>query len=229
MSFTRERLIIYTGRMNGKSYQYGGVNPLLVTNILTGLVVVVLTGLLIWAYMGYSDYKNNTDDKIATAVAKAKTEQKTIDEAAALEREKVPTRTFNGPADLGSVSFQYPKTWSAYTARQATNLEAYFHPDVVPPIGESQPFALRVLVEDKPYETIIKSYDSLVKKGSLRSNPVTVEGFSGIRLDGQFSKDRTGSAVIFKVRDKTLTVASDATAYNDDYDDTVLKSLKFNP
>lgn len=215
--------------MNTQRDEAGGINPLLATNILTGLLVMILTGLLIWTYIGYNDYKNNADEKINAAKESAKSEQKKLDEAAALEREKVPTKTFSGPADLGSVTFQYPKTWSAYVARQTNALEAYFHPDVVPPVGATQPFALRVLVEDKQYETVIKSYDGLVKKGSLRSDQVTIEGFSGIRLDGEFSKERTGSAVIFKVRDKTLTIASDATAYKGDYDNTVLKSLKFNP
>lgn len=190
---------------------------------------MVLTGLLIWTYLGFTDYKNNTDAKINAAVEKAKSEQKTIDEKVAMEREKVPTRMYVGPSDLGSVSFQYPKTWSVYVARQTDSLETYFHPEVIPPLSDEQPFALRVRVEDKAYETIIKSYDGLVKKGSLRSNPVTVEGFSGIRLDGEFSKQRNGSTVVFKVRDKTLVISSDASAYKDDFDNTILKSLKFNP
>jgi len=215
--------------MNYHRSEAGQANPLLITNILTGLLVVVLTGLLIWTYIGYSDYKNNTDDKISTAVASAKADQKKIDEAAALEREKVPTKTYTGPADFGTVTFQYPKTWSVYVADQRSSLQAYFHPDIVPTVSPNQPYALRILVEDRPYETVMKAYDGLVKKGSLRSSPVTIEGFSGIRLDGAFTKDRNGSAVLFKVRDKTLTVASDASAYKDDYDDTVLKSLKFNP
>lgn len=215
--------------MNMNTHESGEVNPLLITNILTGLIVMVLTGLLIWTYIGYSDYKNNSDEKVSAAVINAQADQKKTDEAAALEREKVPTKTFSGPADLGSVSFQYPKTWSVYVAQQKTNLEVYFQPDTVPPIATTQPYALRVLVEDKAYETVIKTYDALVKKGSLRSNPASVEGFTGIRLDGEFSKDRNGSAVLFKVRDKTLTIASDASAYQGDFNNTVLQSLKFNP
>lgn len=210
------------------SRESGAVNPLLISNIITGIMVLVLTGLTVWLYMGYTDYKNNSDQKVSAAVEQAKADQSASDEAKFLEREKLPTRTFTGPADLGSVSFQYPKTWSAYTAKQATSLETYLHPETVPPVATTQPYAVRVLVEDKPYETVIKVYDALVKKGDLRSSPVTIEGYSGIRLDGKFTKDREGSAVIFKIRDKTLTVATDASAFKNDFDNTILKSLKFN-
>lgn len=209
--------------------QSGAINPLLISNVITGLMVVVLTGVTIWLFTGYTDYKNNSDDKVATAVAAAKKEQSELDEKEYLEREKLPTRTFTGPADLGSVAFQYPRTWSAFTEKNVNALQTYLHPDVVPPIANDQPFALRVLVEDKAYDTVNKSYESRVKKGDLRATPVTVQGFSGLRYDGTFSKEREGSAVVFKVRDKTLTLATDASAYKNDFDTIVLNSLKFNP
>lgn len=206
-----------------------GVNPLLVTNVLTGLLVVVLTGLTIWFFGLYSDYKNNADSKITTAVDQARADQQKADEQKFMEREKLPTRTFTGPADLGSVTFQYPRTWSAYVAENKSSLEVYMHPDTVPPVVNTQPYALRVTVEDKQYDAVIRSYDGLVKKGSLRSNQASVEGYSGIRLDGTFTKEREGSAVVFKVRDKTLTVATDSSVFQDDFNKTVLQSLKFNP
>jgi hypothetical protein len=211
------------------SHESGAVNPLVISNIITGLMVIVLTGLTIWLFMGYSDYKNNSDQKVSAAVESAKEAQQKEDEAIYFEREKLPTRTYIGPADLGSVSFQYPKTWSAYANTQAGSLEVYLHPDTVPPVSNTQPFAVRVTVENKQYDAVIKQYDSIVKKGDLRSNPVTIEGFSGIRLDGKFTKEREGSAVVFKVRDKTLTLATDSSAFKNDFDNTVLKSLKFNP
>lgn len=209
--------------------QNGAVNPLLMSNIVTGLMVLILTGVTIWLFLGYTDYKNNSDQKVAAAVADAKKEQQSADEAAFTEREKLPTRSYTGPADLGSVTFSYPKTWSVYVNKQSTSLEVYLHPDAVPPVSNTQPFATRVTVEDRPYETVLKTYDPIVKKGELKSNPITIAGFSGIRLDGKFTKEREGSAVVFKVRDKTLTVATDASAYRGDYDSTILTSLRFNP
>ncbi len=215
--------------MDTTPHESGQVNPLLISNIITALLVIGLTGLSIWLYSQYTYYKDDTGKIVAAEVNKAKTAQQKEDEQKALEREKLPTRTFQGPADLGSVSFQYPKTWSVHIARNVNALEAYLQPDVVPPLSTTQPYATRVLVEDRPYEVVVKTYDGLVKKGDLRSNPATIEGFSGIRLDGKFSKDREGSVVLFKVRDKTLTIASDSISFKNDFDNTILKSLKFNP
>jgi cytoskeletal protein RodZ len=147
-----------------QSREAGEVNPLLITNIISGLLVVILTGLMIWLFMGYNDYKNNADQKVTVAVDKAKKDQQKTDETAFLEREKVPTRTFTGPSDLGSVSFQYPKTWSTYVAKQSLELEAYLHPDFVPPVSNTQPFAIRVVVEDRSYDTVLKNYEPLVKR-----------------------------------------------------------------
>lgn len=211
------------------SSQSGAVNPLLITSIILGLLTATLAGAAFWSFTNYQDQKNNVDKKVADAVAKAKTVQSEEDEKKFLEREKLPTRTFQGPVDLGGVTFQYPKTWSVYVAKTGASLEAYLQPDSVPTVSSSQPYAARVIVEDKSYDTVVKSYDDQVKKGELRSSQAVVEGFTGVRLDGKFSKTREGSAVIFKVRDKALTVATDSTSFAADFNDTILKSLKFNP
>ncbi len=106
---------------------------------------------------------------------------------------------------------------------------AYLHPVSVAPVTNTSPYAVRVLVEDKDYDSIVKAYQRKVDAGELRSSAVTVSGFSGVRLDGTFSKERKGSVVVFKVRDKTLSVASDIESFASDYNDIVIKTLKFNP
>lgn len=209
--------------------QSGEVNPLLITSIFLGLLTIFLAGVSVWAYMNYTDQKNNTDEKIAVAVDVAEDAQAEKLDAQYKEREKSPFRTFKGPSDLGSVSFQYPKTWSVHTAQDATALETYLQPNVVPPIGDEQPYALRVLVTDDSYEDTIEDYGSLVEDGELKSDTIKIGDFTGIRLDGKFSDERSGSVVVFKIRDKTLTLATDSTSFVDDFNKTILKSLTFNP
>ena len=114
-------------------------------------------------------------------------------------------------------------------AKDSGGLEAYFNQGIVPPISEQEPFAVRVIIQAQPYEAVIKTYEGLVKKGDVKSAPYTTNGFSGIRLDGKFSKDREGSAVIFQIRDKTLTLATDSTKFKTDFDNTIMKTLSFNP
>ena len=127
--------------------------------------------------------------------------------------------------------FDYPKTWSVYVADNGTSgdYEAYLNPVAVPTVSNSQPYATRVVVDDRTYDVVLRSYESAVKKGDLKSAPITINGFTGVRLDGKFSNTRTGSSVIFKVRDKTLILSSDATTFKNDFDNVILKSLDFNP
>ncbi len=218
--------------MKNTSHESGSVNPLLISSILLAVFATALAGFGIWAYTNYLDQKNNTDAKIETAVTKAKAVQAEELEKDFVEREKQPYTKFNGPDDLGHVSFDYPKTWSVYVAKSgsaAGGYEAYLNPVTVPTVSNQQPFAARVVISDRTYDSTLKTYEGLVKKGDLKSSPVTVNGFTGVRLDGKFSNQREGSSVIFKVRDKTLMLSTDASAFKADFDNVLLKSLDFNP
>lgn len=208
--------------------QSGEVNPLLVSNIITALIALILAGTTIWAYGNFVDQRDNVQSKIDEATKVAVEEQKEKDKQDFMEQEKLPTRGFTGPDALGRVSFQYPKTWSVFNAKVTGELESYLNPGVVPPISEQQPFAVRVLIQAQSYEAVVKSYEGLVKKGDLKSTPYTINGFSGIRLDGRFSKDREGSAILFQVRDKTLTMATDSSKFKTDFDNIVMKSFSYN-
>jgi hypothetical protein len=207
-----------------------GVNPLLVASIVLGILSAGLAGFSAWAFLNYQDQKNNTDTKIASAVTSAKSDQAKELEKQFLEREKQPYSTFTGPDDFGHVTFDYPKTWSVYVGKNSGgNYEAYLNPKVVPTVSTTQPYAARVVIENDSYEDVLKGFEGAVTKGALKSNPITVNGFTGVRLDGQFTKEREGSTVVFKVRDKTLLVSTDASAFRADFDNIVLKSLDFNP
>ena len=211
--------------------QTGSINPLLISSIVLGLFAAGLAGFGIWSFSNYMDQKNNTDTKISAAVESSKKLQSQELEKQFVEREKQPYDVFQGPDDLGSVSFNFPKTWSVYIAKNGTSAsyEAYLNPGSVPTVSATQPYATRVVIDSKSYEATLKTYESLVKKGDLKSSPITVNGFTGVRLDGTFSASRQGSSVVFKVRDKTLVISSDAAAFKPDFDGVIVTSLDFNP
>ena len=213
------------------SREAGAVNPLLIASILLALLSAGLAGFGIWSFGNYMDQKDNTDAKIATAVTNAKKTQESDLEKDFVEREKKPNLQFAGPDDLGHVTFDYPKTWSVYVASNGVtdDYEAYLNPVSVPTVTETQPFALRVEVLRKTYDDVLKTYESAVKKGDLKSAPITVNGFTGVRLDGNFSKERQGSSIVFKIRDKALVISTDATTFKNDFDNTIITSLDFNP
>ena len=201
------------------------------------IIVIVLTVLLagagsaaIWAYMQYQEQKTDVDGKIDLAATQARKEQAEADEKKFIEREKEPNRQFVGPSDYGRATFEYPKTWSVYEARDAVNggnYEAYLNPIIVPQVSAQRQFALRVTIVDQDYDSILRQYQSAVKRGDLKSVGITIGEFTGTRLDGKFSKDIRGAAVIFKIRDKTLTIRTDSNTFVKDFD-ALVKTIEFN-
>lgn len=195
------------------------------------LTTLAASGVAVWAYMNYLDQKKNVDSKVSVAVATAVKEQADKDAADFLEKEKQPNRQFVGPDDYGRLAFDYPKTWSVYTAKDVTagsgTYEAYFNPGVVPVVSQKQQFALRVTIEDKDYDRVVDGYANLVKRGDLKSSSVKADEQNGTRLDGTFTKDIKGFAVIFKIRDKTVTMRSDAQTFKKDFD-ALIKTITFN-
>ena len=213
-----------------RSHESGAVNHLIISIVVLSILTVVAGGLAVWGVTNYMDQKNNVDSKVADAVATAKKVQADSDEAKFTARDKEPNRQFVGPDDYGRLTFNYPKTWSVYVNKDASNggtYEAYLNPVSVPPVGSSQQYALRVLIEQKDYATALTSYDAQVKSGDLTSSPISADGSNGTRLDGKFSTDIRGSAVIFKIRDKTLTLRTDANTFLPDFN-ALIATIKFN-
>jgi hypothetical protein len=181
--------------------------------------------------INYNEAKTNIDGKIDEAVTTAQKTQADEDEAKFTAREKEPTRQFVGPDDYGRLTFNYPKTWSVYINKDASTqggtYEAYLNPVSVPAVSTSQQYALRVTIEEKDYDKVVSSYGSLVKRGDLKSSSVSANGVNGTRITGSFSKDIRGAAVIFKIRDKTLTLRTDANTFLTDFN-ALVKTIKFN-
>jgi hypothetical protein len=208
----------------------GAVSALLISTILLAVLAAAGIGISIWSYMNYNEQKTNVDGKVSIAVADAKKAQADDLEAKFEARDKEPNREFVGPEDYGRVTFNYPKTWSVYVDRDVAKggtFEAYLNPVSVPPVTDSQQYALRVTIAQKDYDQSIASYNALVKKGDLKSSSVSVNGSNGTRFDGSFSKDIRGSAVAYKIRDKTLTLRTDADTFKGDFD-SLISTIKFN-
>jgi hypothetical protein len=211
-------------------HEQGGISGSMIAIILLVILVLAAGSFAIWAYVNYDDQKTNVEGKIKLAVAEAEKKQGEEDEKKFAEREKEPNRQFVGPDDYGRLTFMYPKTWSVYVARDVSkggSYEAYLNPITVPPISDAQQYSLRVLVEEEDYDKIVASYGKQVEKGELRSSTTTANGHNGTRLDGSFTKDIRGSAVIYKIRDKTLTLRADADTFKPDFEN-IIKTIDFN-
>lgn len=214
------------------SLRRGAINGQLVISICLLVVIVALSGLSAWLYGQYIEQKTDVDGKIDVAVAEARKDQAEIEEAKFAEREKEPRREFAGPDDYGRLTFAYPKTWSVYidqdTSTRGNRFTAYFNPITVPPVGSSSArYALRVSIENIAYDRRLDSYRQSIAKGDITSQPITVNGHDGTRLDGNIEQEVRGSAVLFRVRDKTITVLTEAESFRDDFE-AIIQTIDFN-
>jgi hypothetical protein len=203
----------------------------IILNVVLTVLILGIGGFAVWAYMGYQDHKDNVDAKVTAAVKEAKSLQKKEDDAAFAEQEKLPTRQLVGPDELGSVTLDYPKTWSVYVGSNGgaqPTYEAYLYPGAVPPTNSNTPNALRVSVTNSSYESTLQQLDQNLKNGDLKASSITLNGVTGVRFDGKISLNVQGSMVVFKVRDKTLKVYTESETFRGDFDKTILPSLKFN-
>lgn len=208
-------------------------NTSLVKTVVIILLTLLLIGALVLAYYFYNEYRlasSDVDSKVETALAEREKEITDKLEADFAKREKEPFYSFVGPEDYGSLSFKYPKTWSVYIAKDASsggNFEAYLHPSKIQPVSAKTINALRVTIETNSYEKVIERYKNLVTNGSLTASVITVGGSDATRYDGKLTNDIVGSVVIFKIRDKTVLLQTDADIYREDFS-KIIESVTFN-
>jgi hypothetical protein len=213
----------------------------LLTIVALVLLLVAAIGFGAWSYSKMLDYKNNSDKKAAAAVADSK-KQITADLQAQFdEASKSPNKTFQGSPTYGSITFNYPKTWSGYidSSNSSEPINGYFHPDVVPGIDSKTAYALRIELLSSDYAQVMQGFDSGISDGTITAKayvPPKMQGMSnvtaGTYLSGQInSQDQTqrGNMVVMKVRDKTLEIYSESSTFADDFNKIILGSLTFVP
>lgn len=215
-----------------RSLERGAVKGSIIAIIGLFVLVAILGVFSVWAYLNYLEQKKDVDGRISDAAAQARLEQSEKDEADFAARENSNTKQFTGPSDYGRLTFDYPKHWSVYQATDVSEgggatYEAYLNPDLVPPVSETQKFALRVTIEQVTYDKAVASYNSLVKKGDLKSSVYSDGEHTGTVLTGSFNDDIIGTAVLIKVRDRTLTLRTDGDTFKDVFT-KILETVDFN-
>lgn len=196
------------------------------TVILTILLILVsaLAILFGWLFIQknseYQSARTDVDAQIDAAVAMARAETTTKMEEEFAEREKYPYRNFAGPADYGSLGFEYPQTWSVYVAKDAStggDYEAYLNPVEVQPVSRSTINALRVTIKDASFETALRSYENYVKNGRLTLSTRNVGGTLANLYIGDLPDGIRGAMAAFKLRDKTVMIQTDAELFIDEF------------
>ncbi len=223
---------------------YGdGANSRSKTAIIAILVVLLVGSLAFgaWAYTQMQDYKTKSDKKSVAAVAAAKKTQTKQLLSQFTEQSKSPYKLFKGSATYGSVSFSYPKIWSAYidTSNSSEPINAYFYPNEVPGTLSKTAYALRVELLNSDYSQVLQQLNSQITTGVLTAKayvPPKLNGIpnvtAGTYLSGQVNPSdptQNGNMLVIKVRDKTLKVYTESQEFQSDFNNTVLASLTFAP
>jgi len=220
-----------------KRFQEGSVASVAIIGSLV-LLVIAAAAFGAWAYMSREDFKNNTDQKIEEAVKNAKVLQSSELEKQFAEKEKSPYKVYQGSATYGTLTFDYPKTWSAYVDESNTSnpINGYFHPNVVPGANSQATFALRIELVGVAYSQALQQYQSQVKTGGLRAVayvPPKLNGVAnvqpGTRFEGAITANQQGALLLIKVRDKTLKVYTQSVNFMTDFNNVILPSLTFQP
>ncbi len=219
-----------------KRNQDGAVNGLVLSLIFAVVLLLTATGFGAWAYMSRQDYKANTDAKIKDAVVIAKQEESTAKDKQFVEKEKNPLRIYKGPDSYGAVTVQYPKTWSAYVedvGNSSNPVKGYFHPSYVPSTsGDTNSFALRLEVTNQTYAQTLTRFTSLQKSGKVTVTPYTlpkVPSAVGVKVTGEIESRKTGTMVILPLRAGTVSMWSEGSQYQADFQNIILPNASFLP
>jgi hypothetical protein len=198
------------------NHNQDGASSVGLSLVISIVLLVAAIGFGAWAYSGRQDYKNKVDSKISVAV----------------QQEKSPYSTYDGPEAYGSIVLQYPRTWSGYVDTSGSDypVDGYFNPGVVPSItSQSSVFALQVRVLNQSYSQTLQS---------LQQNGVTSQAYAlpslpkivGVELSGPIASNQTNETmVVLPIRADTIEISTDGTQYLNDFNNTILKYFSFSP
>ena len=197
------------------------------------LVLTIAMGVVaIYYILKYNEQKSTVDQQKTAAAQTAREEQKQADEAAYAERDKLPYRSYEAPAVLGAIKIEFPKIWNVYAVEEEksdTQLDIFMYPGVVRAEKSStEAYALRVKLQRKLYQDVVKANQQKVEKGELKASAVTISGATGTRYEGEVVQGRSGSLILLPVRDKTLSIWTESPDYLNDYNQ-IIEKLAISP
>jgi len=197
------------------------------------LAFVLSMGFGVWAFSGMQENQKDLDSKIATATEVAVQEAESAKDVEFAEEQKTPFKKYVGSATYGSLSFEYPKTWSVYAEEKTsgTILDFYGQPDLIPGISKTVTFVFRAQILGSAYDTEVKKFDSIAKSGKVTVTayrPDKVQSQLGVIVRGEIATGKTGVLVLLPQRDKTFKLWTESNDYLNDFDG-ILKSISFVP
>lgn len=200
-----------------------------ITLIVVSLIAITFIGLFIYAFIQWNSAKQDVDGQVKKAVDAAVYSRTVELENQFAEKEKYPFKTFAGPVDLGEVTFEYPRTWSVYVARESGGeFQSVFNPDLVHPVNNETINSLRFVIKSQDFNGVARSFESNIRSKKLSLSVRPVGGQNANIYKGELPGSRfNGIAALFKLRDKTVLIQTDAMIFEKDFH-RILDSVRYN-
>ncbi|MBR3368182.1 hypothetical protein IKG45_00075 [Candidatus Saccharibacteria bacterium] len=200
---------------------------------LLAVIAIIFIILFVWKYLEWANLNSKYENTVATTVAKRELEIKDKYATELEEVEKNPPLEFAGPEDYGDLHFEYPRTWSFYIVNDASDsqsdYEAYMHPRSIGPITDATIFALKINIKKQNYEDAIVPYNNSVQSGVLTHNVIPIntnKNYADV-YEGTLENGKEIKVALFKIRDKTVILRTDATRLFVNDFNKVLSSVTF--
>jgi hypothetical protein len=218
-----------------KHNQDGAVSGLLISLIFAIILLIgsVVTGA--WAFSGMQKYKNNANGLIQTAVQAAQSKDAQAQQVALAQAAKQPYTTYTGTEQYGNITFEYPKTWSAYNAVSGDNsnpINAYFMPGMLNSVSDGTGvFALRVEVLSQAYAPIVQGYAQQTDLTSIAYALPKLPNTVGVEVSGPIDGPQAPplTMVILPDRTNTIEIWTVGNTYLSDFNNVILKNFSFSP
>jgi len=216
--------------------QAGTINILLSPLVLVVLLFFAAAGFAFQESSQVQHYKNNVDQIVAQKADDARLQVSQQKDKEFAQKEKYPYATYKGPSPFGSISIQYPKTWSAYVSDQlqgSSPVTGYCYPLLVPAAElPTNSYALGVQVTQQSYNAVLQQYRGFVQQKTVTVQPYVspnVPNVVGSRLDGAIQPQKQGAMIIMPLRDQTLQIWTESADFKPDFDNIVLPNFTFTP
>ena len=216
-----------------KHNQKGSIRSIIIIFVL-GVFLLLAIVLAIVAYSAKEHYKNDANNLIAVAVAKAKAQESSLKNQQFAIQEQYPLNTYNGPAEYGNLVIKYPKTWSGYvddTGSSGNPFVSYFNPGVIPSIsGQNSAFALSVQVLNQTYSQVVSSFQNQTGITSSAFALPKLPKVVGVEVSGPvLANESNGTMVVLPLLTNTLEIMTYGNQYLATFNSIILANLSFSP
>lgn len=219
-----------------KHNQNGAANGLVISLVLAVVLLVGAIGFAGWAYTQMTEYRDESDAKVQTAVDAAVEKESIRKDKENAEANKDPLKIYSGPSAYGSVHLEFPKTWSGYvddTANGSSSVDGYFNPGVVPSVdSEKSVFALRVQVISSSYASVLQTFSSQQKTGKLSVSAYSLPKLPkvvGVKATGTLSDNTNVTMVVLPLRSGTIKIWTEGSQGVADFNKYILPNFSFSP